>query len=100
VNVDVPPEVYVDRNLLVQAFAQAMERAGYQVWWGEDEAEPDWPVLYIETDQGQVSWHIPKTERVYEPPIRPEHGAGKWDGHTTPEKFDRLRALLIAGVDR
>jgi hypothetical protein len=91
-----PPEVYVDRNLVVQAFAQAMERDGYPVWWGVDESEPDWPVLYIDTDEGQVSWHIPASERIYEPPIRPEHQPKEWDGHTTPEKFDRLRARLAS----
>lgn len=88
-------EVYVDRNLVVQAFAKAMEENGYTVWWGEDASEPEWPVLYVETGEGQVSWHIPKVERIYEPPVRPEHAPlRQWDGHTTPEKFDRLRTLL------
>jgi hypothetical protein len=59
-------KVYADRNLVVQAFASAMEQAGRHVAWGVDESEPDWPVLYIETPAGQVSWHIPKAERIYE----------------------------------
>lgn len=87
-------EAYADRNLVAQAFAWAMEEAGWPVAWGVDESEPDWPVLYIETPQGQVSWHIPKAERIYEPPVRPEHGPVAWDGHTKEQKFERLRAAL------
>lgn len=87
-------EAYRDRNLVVQAFAWAMEQQGWPVAWGADESEPGWPVLYIETPQGQVSWHIPVAERIYEPPVRPEHGPVAWDGHTTEEKFARLAAAL------
>jgi hypothetical protein len=89
---------FADRNLVVQAFGWAMEQAGWPVAWGVDVGEPDWPVLYIATPAGQVSWHIPKAERVYEPPVRPEHGPVAWDGHTTDEKFDRLRALFAAAA--
>lgn len=87
--------VYRDRNLVVQAYAEAMESLDYHVAWGVDENEPDWPVLYIETPYGQVSWHIPKVERIYEPPDRTgSFGPVKWDGHTDAVKFDRLRSAL------
>ena len=59
-------QVYGERNLIAQAFAAVMEELGYHVAWGVDPAEPDWPVLYVETEHGQVSWHIPKAERIFE----------------------------------
>jgi hypothetical protein len=91
------PDVYADRNLVVQAFAWAMEALDWPVWWGVDENEPDWPVLYIQTPAGQVSWHIPQAERIYEPTPRRDWTQA-WDGHTTEEKMGRLRAAL--GMDR
>lgn len=90
-------EAYADRNLVVQAFGQAMEALGWRVAWGIDPSEPDWPVLYIETPEGQVSWHVPKGERIYEPRDRSgSRGPVKWDGHSNEEKAARLRATLAA----
>lgn len=44
-----------------------------------DPSEPHWPgVVYIDLPTGQVSWHIP----FYPYP---------WDGHSTPEKYERIR---------
>ena len=84
-------QVYGERNLIAQAFAAVMEELGYHVAWGVDPAEPDWPVLYVETEYGQVSWHIPKAERIYEPEDRTRSfGPMVWDGHTTDEKAARL----------
>ena len=98
---DATNAVYADRNLIVQAFASAMEGLGYHVAWGVDESEPDWPVLYIETAEGQVSWHVPKAERIYEPEDRTDSfGPMVWDGHTDAEKFARLRRLISPPVDR
>ncbi len=45
-----------------------------------DPAEPAWPVIFIELPgAGQVSWHMPQHPH-------------QWDGHTTPEKFNRIAA--------
>jgi hypothetical protein len=87
--------VYRDRNLVVQAFASAMEGLGYHVAWGPGEGDPDWPVLYISTMHGQVSWHIPKAQRIYEPEDRTgSFGPAVWDGHSDEEKASRLRNML------
>jgi hypothetical protein len=87
--------VYRDRNLVVQAFASAMEGLGYHVAWGPGEGDPEWPVLYVHTGHGQVSWHIPRAERLYEPEDRTgSFGALAYDGHTDAEKAHRLRLLL------
>lgn len=45
-----------------------------------DPVEPAWPVVYIELPTGQVSWHMPEHPQAF-------------DGHTTPEKHDRIRAF-------
>ena len=83
-------QVYGERNLIAQAFAAVMEELGWHVAWGVDPAEPDWPVLYVQTTHGQVSWHIPKAERIYEPSHLCGHGPMVWDGHTPDEKAARL----------
>jgi len=46
-----------------------------------DPDQPEWPVVFIELPTGQVSWHIA------------QHGR-EWDGHTTEEKYSRIRKLL------
>lgn len=52
-----------------------------------DPAEPAWPVVYIELPTGQVSWHMP------------EH-PDSWDGHTTAQKHDRIRAFCQSAGER
>lgn len=55
--------------------------------------EPGWQtVVFIDTPNGQLSWHIPGHERslfhnlcLY---------TGKWDGHSTEEKNRRLNENL------
>lgn len=57
-----------------------------------DPEEPDWLVVYVETPEGQLSWHISPDDLdlfghlslVTE---------NSWDGHTTKEKYERLARL-------
>lgn len=83
-------EVYAERNAVVLAFAVAMEMHGYHVGKAVDPAEPDWPVLLIDTPAGQVSWHFQSHEM---PPGMPDYQRA-WDGHDTPEKYDRIRSMV------
>lgn len=85
-------QVYEDRNALAVAFALACD---HQAGWHEPEvadADADqWAIVWVDTPEGQVSWHVPKeiasTSRLPE--------AGKhWDGHDRTEKNDRLKALI------
>lgn len=67
-----------------------------------DPAEPTWPVLYINTDAGQMSWHISPDDvdlfpHVLVVPI--DDPRAKWDGHSTAEKYDRLDGLVGAMTD-
>lgn len=62
-----------------------------------DPGAPDWPVLIVETPTGQMSWHIAERDLDlfgHVQPTGPEHRG--WDGHTTEEKYERLRALTAA----
>jgi hypothetical protein len=70
-------------RLVLDAMAAA-RHAGYAVGIRVDQEYPEWPVVYIQLPTGQVSWHMP------------EH-PWEWDGHTTPEKFDRIAAFRGVG---
>lgn len=67
------------RSLLARAIGQA-QKCGCDWGFRLDPEEPLWPVLYIELPTGQVSWHMPQHER-------------EWDGHSTAEKLERIRAF-------
>jgi len=67
---------------------QAMDwahQAGLKTGIALDPDEPLWPVVYIELPTGQVSWHMPAHPTPY-------------DGHSTSEKYDRIRAYLAMDV--
>ncbi|AEM62935.1 hypothetical protein phiVC8_p38 [Vibrio phage phiVC8] len=48
---------YAERALAISFFASAAIAAGWDVWRKKDEHMGMW-VLYVETPQGQVSWHF------------------------------------------
>lgn len=72
-------EAYEQRNRLIyQALASAAANRmphGIQ----PDPADPAWVIAFIDLPTGQVSWHLP----AY---------VGQWDGHSTAEKYHRVRA--------
>ena len=79
---------YLERNQVVAAFASCFLGAGIaktaiEGW------EPEWHnCVYIDTPTGQVSWHYHDSQAdlfAHLPPY-----LGKWDGHTTEEKYRRL----------
>jgi Phosphoribosyl-ATP pyrophosphohydrolase len=78
-------ERYAVRNRLIQRLVGVAMDAGWD--WGYDAHEvivggirQSWPVVFIELPTGQVSWHLaPYT--------------GKYDGHTTEEKYRRCAAF-------
>ncbi len=66
--------------------------------YGADPEEPDWPVLFVRTAEGQLSWHIsPDDEDLFghvevaQAPHVPSWA--RWDKHTTEEKYERLARL-------
>lgn len=73
---------YGPRYGLVLTAVAIAQLLGYPTGFRIDPAEPDWPVAMIELPKvGQVSWHLPAHVR-------------KWDGHSTEEKYKRVRAFI------
>lgn len=68
--------VYAERNRLAIAFARMALAAGFRAGKGVDPGK--WPVVYVETPNGQVSWHIAESEADALECL-PEY-PGKWDG--------------------
>ena len=89
--------VYRERNAVVAALIRT------NGWRASLMAAPDaegWWVVYAETPQGQVSWHIHPTDvRLFDDV--PRRGAD-WDGHDTDTKYERVAALraALASEDR
>jgi hypothetical protein len=94
---------YTERNRCVAAIARAALALGCRAWLGKHPAEetsppvatwdPEWTtIVFILLPAGQASWHIHDSEvpafafLVDMPPV------GDYDGHTTPEKYERLEA--------
>jgi hypothetical protein len=89
---------YDERNQVVLFAAALASNQWTPVWVSRDPSEPDWPVLGIGLeDEGQVTWHLPPGTDTSIAYSRPQ----PWDGHTTEEKYARVRAFVasIAGID-
>lgn len=52
----------------------------------------DWPVVFVSTPSGQLSWHIARSDLGAFRHV-PRATSVAWDGHTTPEKYQRLAEL-------
>lgn len=81
---------YSERNKLVAFLAHcypaAIARTAIEGW------DPEWHwCVYINTPAGQMSWHYHDSDaHLFDDlPLF----SGQWDGHTTEQKYDRLRAL-------
>lgn len=58
-----------------------------------DPAEPGWLVVYVKTPEGQLSWHISEGDADLFGHVTFGNLVNAWDGHTTEEKYERLRRL-------
>ena len=83
----VPDEAYYDRNQAAQAMGVMALQLGFSVGIKDD---PEWPILYIDLPQGQVSWHIPKKELKFDfPPYSKD-----WDKTGTNTKRVRMQEYI------
>ncbi|MFB9991243.1 hypothetical protein ACFFLM_04520 [Deinococcus oregonensis] len=80
-------DLYSERAALVAALSKLFPAS-----LESDPEQPDWPVCIIDLPTGQVSWHIAQSDLHLFMHLPRETGR-VWDGHTTPEKYDRLNAL-------
>lgn len=59
-----------------------------------DPSTPDWPVLTLDGGEGgQLSWHIAPDDIDLFPHIPITEEGFAWDGHSTEEKYERLRDM-------
>lgn len=82
---------YRERDLLVahlsSLFPSSLERHPES----DTEWEDDWRwIVFIDLPTGSVSWHIHDSE-LHEFDHLPQLDGREWDGHTTEEKYERLR---------
>lgn len=91
--------VYHERNMCVLLAAKLAaaqgDKVGRALHDANDKAwEADWRhIVYFETQEGQLSWHIHDSELPMFSwlPLNRKYG---WDGHTTPEKYERVARLF------
>ena len=87
---------YAERNLLVCALSKLFP-SYLSRHTDEEMASMDWDeewgwVAYINGPAGQMSWHIRTSElEMFDHLCR--HVGGKYDGHTTEEKYRRLSSI-------
>lgn len=90
---------YKERDALVSAlsniFPSSLERhPDEDISW-----ENDWRwIVFIDLPTGQATWHIHDSELSMFDHLKRFQGR-VWDGHSTPEKYERLAALR-AEVDK
>lgn len=91
-------EIYRERAHLLALLAAVAMTDGLPVHIGNaDPQEPDWPVLTFELPTGQASWHIAPDDVELFRHVRATTDADRpWDGHSTAEKYERVRALVGA----
>lgn len=59
-----------------------------------DVDEPGWQIAYLTIGGRQASWHISPRDAdlvACVPHVSADHPAAQWDGHTTDDKYDRIR---------
>ena len=85
--------IYRERNAVVFAYAQLARALGWNVGTLPGEGDVEWRIVYVDTPEGQVSWHYHADN---EPWFKALPGyLGRWDGHSTETKHVRLfRAAL------
>jgi hypothetical protein len=92
---------YSERNHLVALLAALADDRGWRVGTAmHPEADASWDadwrtIVFIDSPCGQLSWHLHDSERRLVSAL-PAY-AGTWDGHTTEQKYQRVRALLGRG---
>ena len=88
---------YRERNRVIAAFARLARclAGGNSLWWAglgvdlDDRVESGWAnVVFIDTPNGQVSWHFHDDDMELFHDLPPY--TRKWDGHDTEEKYRRL----------
>lgn len=83
-------EAYTERAHFVALLAGVYpSHIGYS-----DPSAPEYAVVLIEAPTGQMSWHIAPGDLHLFRHVQPTTSISRpWDGHTTAEKYARIRRL-------
>jgi hypothetical protein len=87
------------RNGLTHAYTEranltALLAALYPSGWNHaDTDHPGWFILYIQLPTGQATWHISPDDWWIFANV-PHNPDLTWDGHTTEQKYQRIRDLI------
>lgn len=84
---------YTERAEVLAFLAAALPSA----MSASDEQDPDRPVLMVHGSSGQMSWHIKGEDLplfAHVDKVLPNSPRTAWDGHTSEEKYRRLRELV------
>ncbi len=91
--------VYKECDLCIALLVQYAQWFGHRIGIKEhvgDDWDDEWRnVVFIDLPTGQVSWHLHKDELVNFPGVEPY--PGEWDGHTSAEKYERIRKFIYLG---
>lgn len=86
-------QAYWERNQLVLALTKVFPSWRELHPVEDTNWEKDWRnIIFIQLPTGQASWHIHDTELILFESLEFKEG-DSWDGHTTEEKYNRLRNL-------
>lgn len=92
---------YDERNRVVAALAWLAIKLGYRAGINAHEGPEDfgdWKhVCKIQLPVGQCSWHFTDAQAEYF--VGLPHDDKPWDGHTTPEKYERLAKVRWIDVN-
>lgn len=78
-------ELYDHRCLL---FIRLAIHGQWEAYWKD--GCPGWPVLFLETPAGQISYHFPEKFLPIVQANIPKDDDHKWDGHTSADVLKRL----------
>jgi hypothetical protein len=91
---DAKNNAYRERNTVLALLARMALQMGWKAGVKHDPTqEQGWQnLLFIELPTGQASWHYSDEDAVLLVGL-PEYDA-VWDGHSTPDKYERVREAL------
>lgn len=84
---------YAERDKLVCALSKIFPASLERHPDSDTTWEDDWRwIVFIELPTGQATWHIHDSELAWFDHL-PRFTGKVWDGHTTPEKYERVASL-------
>lgn len=88
-------QAYAERDMLVAALSKVYPSHLLRHPDSDTSWEDDWRnIICVHLPTGQATWHVHDTEWHLFMHLTPDGvPCDGWDGHTTPEKYERLSAL-------